>query len=112
MDGVLLAVVAYSAVALAWSIFLASCAIVIHSAFWDKPMRYRDLRPSARIQRWVMNFLGGLAGFIAPAVIFVRFSSYGHAFDWLDLALVLVTFYGVTGTLPRVLLLQPPPWKS
>jgi hypothetical protein len=42
--------------------------------------------------------------------MFLRFTTNGYEFDWLDLVLLLVTFYGVTGMLPRVLLLQPP-WK-
>ena len=99
----------YWILAAIWSVFLACCAFKIHPVMQDQGKQeerqyYKTLPCSAKIQQWVLNFTGSMAGWIALRYFLLARVGAAFQFELSDPFILLVAFYGITGYLPYILI--------
>ena len=98
------------AVAFGWSTFLALYAFQLHNRqYADNPKDVQDgygkLRWSQRIHQFILNFLGGLIGWVI--IYLFLYSAYFTSFEgWEKIILLFVSFLAIMGYLPYTLIIK------
>lgn len=98
------------AISFGWSTFLALYAFQLHTRqYADDPKNvqegYGKLRWSQRIHQFVLNFLGGLIGWII--IYLFLYTNHLALFEgWEKIILLFVAFLAVMGYLPYTLIIK------
>lgn len=98
------------AIAFGWSAFLALYAFQLHNRLHtynpdDILKGYGKLRWSQRIHQFVLNFLGGIIGFVI--IYLFLYTNHLASFEgWEKIILLFVAFLAIMGYLPYTLIIK------
>lgn len=98
------------AIAFGWSTFLALYAFQLHNRLHadnpdDVTKGYGKLRWSQRIHQFVLNFSGGIVGFVI--IYLFLYTNHFYSFEgWEKIILLFIAFLAIMGYLPYTLIIK------